>query len=209
MLYVRFNMFTAEPLRLGEVTKYIDTDIRPMIESQPGNLGMSLQVNPQLGVAVTESFWVSRDAMRGSEKIAEPSRREAARRAAGTATVERYQVPVFEQVAPIQAGVRVRMTRMDVDPAKMEQAIEAFGHTAIPWLANTDGFCGVLLLIDRRSGRLVSETLWQDSQDLAASRSAATAIRVDAVEATGALIQSIEEYSLVFSSAHKTLSRQS
>ncbi|HKB31309.1 MAG TPA: hypothetical protein VKD26_10785 [Streptosporangiaceae bacterium] len=211
MLHVRLNLITADPLRLGDAIKYIEAEVRPAVEGQVGNLGMSLQVNSELGVAILESFWVSGDALRDSEKIVAPSRREAVRRAAGTVTVERYRVPIFEQEAPSRSGAGVRLTRMDTEPSKLEDAIEAFGDTAVPWLADTDGFCSALLFTDSSSGRMISETVWRDPQALAASRSAAAAIRVDAVAAirvdavaaTGCVIRAVEEYSLVFSSARK------
>ena len=73
----------------------------------------------------------------------------------------------------------------------------------VPWLADTEGFCSTLLFIDRSSGRSMVETVWRDPETLAASRSAAAAIRVDTVRATNCVIRSVEEYQLVFSSARK------
>ncbi len=63
MLHVRLNLITADPLRLGDSIKYIEDEVRPAVESQPGNLGISLQANPELGVAILESFWASHNAM--------------------------------------------------------------------------------------------------------------------------------------------------
>jgi hypothetical protein len=37
-----------------------------------------------------------------------------------------------------------------------------YGDTAVPRLADVGGFCAALLYSDRASGRLVSETVWQD-----------------------------------------------
>lgn len=79
--------------------------------------------------------------------------------------------------------------------------METYGDTAVPRLAETEGFCGALLLIDWSTGRAVSETIWLNDKALAASRSAAAAIRVETVTSTGCVIRAIEEYGLVFSSA--------
>lgn len=90
MSHIRFNLTTAGPLELGDAIKFIEAGVRPRVESQPGNLGLALYADPELGVAVLESFWVSGDAMRVSEHVVSPSRREAARGASGTVSVERY-----------------------------------------------------------------------------------------------------------------------
>ena len=73
---------------------------------------------------------------------------------------------------------------MDIEPSRIEDAIEAYGDTAVPWLADNAGFCSALLLVDERTGHAISETVWQNVEALAASRSVAAAIRVETVEAT-------------------------
>jgi hypothetical protein len=106
--HIRFNLTTAGPLELGDAIKFIEAGVRPRVESQPGNLGLALYADPELGVAVLESFWVSGDAMRVSEHVVSPIRREAARRASGTVSVERYQLPVFGRAAPLKLRVEAR-----------------------------------------------------------------------------------------------------
>src|SRR6185312_12157309 len=73
VLQARLNLITADPLRLDDSVKFIETDVRPAVENELGNLGMSLYTNPELGVAVLTSFWVSRDALRHSEEVARPA----------------------------------------------------------------------------------------------------------------------------------------
>jgi len=203
MLHVRHNLMTADPARLGDSVKFIANEVRPAVENQPGNLGLSLHLNPELGVAILESFWVSGDALRVSEHAVAPNRAAAVRRAAGTVTVERYAVPVFELEAPLRSGEGVRVTRMDVAPSAVEDTIEVIGDTAVPRLADTEGFCRALFFIDRATGHSIIETSWRDPQALGSSRSAAAAVRVDTVLATNGVIRGVEEYQMVFSSARK------
>jgi hypothetical protein len=201
MLHVRLDRITVDPPLLGDSIRYIGTEVRPAVESQPGSLGVSLLVNQERGALVAESFWASHDALLDSEPNVAPSRDEAVRRAKGTVAVERYEVPVFEREAPFGAGEGVRLMQLDVKPREADDAIAWFGDTAVPWLADTDGFRGALLYVDRASGHLISETVWRNPQALAASRSAAEAIQRAAVEATNCEIRAVEEYRLVFSTA--------
>jgi len=202
-LHMRLNMITADPQKLGDSIKFIETEVRPQVDSQPGSLGTALYTNPGPGLAILESLWASEDAMAASEHHLGPTRRAAVERAAGTVSVERYQVPVFELEAPVHGGAGLRLTRMDFEPAAVEDAVEAYGDTAVPWLADTDGFCSTLLLVDDQTGHAISETLWRNSEALAATRSVAAAVRVETVTATGCVIRAVEEYGLVSTSARK------
>ena len=203
MLQARLNLITADPLRLDDSVKFIEADVRPAVENELGNLGTSLYTNPELGVAVLTSFWVSRDALRHSEDVARPRRREAIKRAAGTVSVERYRVPVFERKAPPGTGTALRLTRMDVEPSRVEDVVEVYGDTVVPRFADAEGFCSSLLLVDRTTGHSVSQTMWRAPEALAASRSLATAVRVETVTAADCVIRTVEEYGLVFDSSRK------
>ena len=203
MMQVRFNLLTADPLRLGDAIKYLETEVRPLNESLRGSLGVALYANPELGVAVVESFWASEEAVVQSGPTVGPSRSEMVRRAAGTVSVERYQVPVFEQQGTLMAGAGLRLTRMDIEPSQVEDAVETYGDTAVPMLADTEGFCAALLFADHNQGAMISETLWRTPQALSASRSAAAAVRAETVASTGCTVRAVEEYGLVFNTARK------
>ncbi len=203
MLQVRLNLITVDPVLLGDATKYIEGEVRPAVERLPESLGMSLLANPELGAAILESFWASDYALVHSESALAPARSEIIRLARATVTVESYQIPVFEREAPLRGGEGVRLTRMAVEPAAVQDAIEMFGDTAVPLLAETAGFHSALLFADPGSGHLISETVWRDPAALVASRSAAALVRVETVTAANCVIRAVEEYTQVFSSARK------
>jgi hypothetical protein len=117
-----------------------------------------------------------------------------------TVSVERHEVASSTRITRPPPGAGVRLTRVDVDPAKVPFAIAAFEDTAVPWLTETDGFCQALALVHRRSGRGIVETVWRDAAALAASRSAAAAIRADAIAATDSVIRALEEFRLEYTS---------
>jgi hypothetical protein len=204
MLHVEVSRITADPHRLADAVSYLTSEARPAMERQPGNLGTSLLVAPEAGAAGFESFWASDGALMDSEGVIAASAGEAARQAGGTVTRERYAVLVFEHEAPLRGGQGVRVTAMTVKPSMLssvEDAVAWYGDTAVPRLADASGFCAALLYADRASGRLVSETVWQDPRALAASRSTATAGEAAAAAELNGVIGASGEYRLVFSSA--------
>jgi hypothetical protein len=200
-MHVRFTLMTLDPDRIDHVVAYLESDGCSRIESDPGNRGMSLQVDPDLAVAAVETLWVSHDAMRESERFEAGVRDQVIHLGVGTASVQRYRLASVSKTGREHAGAGVRLTQYETDPAALDDAIAGYEDTAVPWLTETDGFVSAALLVDRRSGRQVSQTVWRDVEALAKSRSAAAAIRVDAVAATGSAVVALDEYVLVFRSA--------
>ena len=204
MLHVEVSRITGDPLRLDDAIDYIANQGRPAVERRPGNLGTSLFIDPEAGAMEFESFWESEGPLVNSEDVIASSLRGAALRTGGKVTRERYGVLVFEREAPWRGGQGVRVTRMNVEPSQLssiEDAVAWYGDTVVPMLADTSGFCAALLYADWASGRLISETVWQDPHALATSRSTAAAGEAAAAEALKGVIAAGGEYRLVFSSA--------
>lgn len=203
MLHLRLNLIAAGPAALGACVRYIETEVRPAVEGEPGSLGMTLLLSADRGVAVLESFWVSDHALVASEEAAASLRGELARRAGAAVTGEQYRIEVFERDAAVHGGEAVRLTRIEARPSAVDDVVEVFGDSAVPSLAETPGFLGALLLTDPHSGHMVSETVWRAPQARAASPSTAAVIKADVLESAGLVIRSVEDYDLAFSSARK------
>jgi len=204
LLHVEVSRITGKSLRLGDAISYLASEVRPAVERQPGSLGTSLLIDPEARAMGFESFWASDGALVASEDVIAAALREAARRAGGTVSRERYAVLVFEREAPLHGGQGVRVTQMDVEPSKLsnvEDAVAWYGDTAVPRLADASGFCAALLYADWTSGRLISETVWEDPHTLATGRSAAMAGEAAAAEELNGVIGASGEYRLEFSSA--------
>jgi quinol monooxygenase YgiN len=201
MEHARVSLVTADPAQVDELVRYVTGDVRKVIEDHPGSRGMALLVIPELAVVVFETFWVTGDAMRDSEKTEEPLREETVRRGRATVSVERHEVASSVRSARLREGAGVRLTRVDIEPSRVDAAIADYEDTALPWLIEAEGFCSALLLVHRRSGRAMVETVWRDGAAMAASRSAAAAARADAIAATGGVIRALEEFRLEFNSA--------
>jgi hypothetical protein len=210
VLHVEVSRIAGDRLWLSDAIRYVTSEARPAVERQPGSLGTSLLVDPEEGALGFESFWASHGALTASENVVGASVREAAQRAQGAVTGERYQVLVFERGAQLGGGQGVPVKAEDaIAPigakssrrSNIEDAVAWYADTAVPLLADTSGFCAALLYADWAAGRLISETIWQDPDALAASRSSATAGEAAAVEAINGVLGAATEYQLVFSSA--------
>ena len=59
MMHVRFSQITADPRVLAGCLGYLEGEVRPVLESQHGSLGLSLLAGAC--VAIVESFWATHD----------------------------------------------------------------------------------------------------------------------------------------------------
>ena len=51
---MRLNMITADPQKLSDSVQFIEAEVRPQVDSQPGSLGTALYTNPGPGLAILE-----------------------------------------------------------------------------------------------------------------------------------------------------------
>jgi quinol monooxygenase YgiN len=200
MMQIRLSRIAAEPSALDGCLAYIEDEARPALEILRGSLGISVLADREEGAAIFGSVWASSHLMSASEETEAPLRSELAKRAGGPVTAEEYEIAVFLQEAQPQSGQAVRLTRIQVKPSQALDVIEVVGDIAVPSLAETSGFCGALLFADPESGRLISQTVWQDPQARTAAPSVAAIIRAEVPDEAGSEIRAVADYSLVFSS---------
>jgi quinol monooxygenase YgiN len=200
---VRFTLLPGDPARLGDALRFLEDEVRPEVEAEEGSLGMSLHENAELGSALFETFWVSSNAARASERTLAALRSRAATSAVATVSAEQYEVALFARAVRPHPGAGVRLTRLDTEPSRVDEVVRAFHDTAMPALTEIEGFCEALLFVDRRTGRWIAETAWRDMNALAASRSATAAVRLDTVPMSGSVVRAVQEYRLVSSSVRR------
>ena len=199
MMHVRFSLVAADPPVLAGCIGYLEDAARPVLESQHGSLGLSLLEEPD--VMIFESFWATHEALWLSEETEAVFRDELARRVGRPVRAEDYQVAVFEREGP--PGEAVRLTRIKVKPAGVADVVDVYGDTAVPWLADTPGFCETLLFADPADGQLVSQTVWRDPAARAAGPSVGEMIRGEVLDDEDCEIRAVEDYRQVFDSARK------
>jgi hypothetical protein len=200
MEHARVTLITGDPACTGDLVRFVGREVRRRLEEELGYLNLSALVNDELGVVVVESFWVSGDAMRATEHVEAPLRKEALHRGGATVSVEHFAVPTYVAATRPEPGGWVRLTRFDVNPKRAEEAIAAYEDVALPWLEDAPGFSRALLMLHAGSGRAITESVWLDEGALAASRSADAVARGDAAAAADASVRALEEYRLLLSS---------
>lgn len=202
MQHARFEYVTVDPKLTPDTARIVRSDGRRRIEQEPGNTGLALLVNRELGVLIAESFWLSGDAMRRSERGILQLRQEARHLGVCTVSSEHFEIASSFRKERPNPGAGVQVTRADVEAGRVTDTIESFEDLVVSRLGDTDGFCGSKLLLQRTSHRIVIEAMWKDPQCLASSRSVAAEARADFVTATDCAVRDLNEHLMDFSSEH-------
>ena len=97
-----------------------------------------------------------------------------------------------------------RLTTIEGDPDKMDEATRHVQEQTLPQLQKMDGFKGFVALGDRQSGRVVGVSFWESEQAMQASEEVGDRTRSGAAEAVGGTVASVEPYEVVVFEAPST-----
>jgi heme-degrading monooxygenase HmoA len=76
----------------------------------------------------------------------------------------------------------------------VDEGIKVAEEQALPGAKELEGFKGMLMLVDRATGKSIAVTLWESEEAMNASVEAANKIRGDFASAAGGEIVSVEQY---------------
>jgi heme-degrading monooxygenase HmoA len=86
-----------------------------------------------------------------------------------------------------------RVARYEVDPARIDAAVEAFAKAAGE-VEQLQGFAGGYVLVDPEDGRTMTLTLWENAAVLENSESVAGRARRRAAESVDGSVLSVEKF---------------
>lgn len=197
-MYVRMNVVIADPEKLDESIKHAATKVAPLVATLPGNRGMLMSVDRELGRGVVTTMWDSLDALQASEAKVTNTRADAGRIAGGAVDVYVLEVLERHMLTDPQAGCWQRATTLAVDEDNIDTLTDTFRTSTLPALDAMDGFCGAVLLLDRESGRCIVVATWRDHDALTASTERVDSLRQEVRDKAHGTVMSVEEREVVF-----------
>jgi heme-degrading monooxygenase HmoA len=81
-------------------------------------------------------------------------------------------------------------------PAAIDDAVANARDNVAPAMQKMDGFQGLMVLVDRASGRSIAVTLWDSEEKLRESERDASRVRRDSATATHETILSVERFEI-------------
>ena len=163
----------------------------------PDALGMYLLVDRSAGRSIGISIFESEDAIRAAEPIFARMGDEVPEELRGKRiSVETFEVAVHEVA---EGATAARVSILAGAPGSIDDGIRASVDDVLPDARALDGWKGVMMLVDRRSGGARIITLWDSMDALAATESQATDLRRRSAQAASQQITGVERYEVAIS----------
>lgn len=159
-MYTRLLTFKGATDIDGGVT-YLREEVLPLINAQHGYRGVSASGDRARGVLGILSLWETEAGRAASESALGKARQDALKIVGGDLTVENLEEVVVEIARPITPGCAVFITRVSMDPAKVDENIAFFKSDVVPQIKSQPGFCGLRNMLDRATGKAVVGSVWE------------------------------------------------
>lgn len=179
-MYARVLTFTGVS-NIDAAVRFLQETGLPVARSQRGYKGLSASADRAGGVLGILSLWESQADRDASDSALVKTREEAAGQFGATMTVETFEERVVEVSRPPTVGSALMVTRISMDPAKVDENIEYFQGEVVPQIKAIPGFRALRNMINPETGEGIVGTAWDDEQALQAAAAAAQARRADAV----------------------------
>jgi hypothetical protein len=114
---------------------------------------------------------------------------------------EAFEVAVAERSVVPDPGATVHMTRVQLDPVRVDAGLAYVRDELLQRLSACPGLCSAELLIDRVIGNGMVVTTWTDEDAAGRAQALLDGLRRDAETAAGARFPGSESYMLIWRSA--------
>jgi hypothetical protein len=197
-MFVRATTIHADLAKLEDGITFVRDMVVPAVDTLPGSLGLSMFVDRETGTTTTTTAWETEQARADADEVLTPLRAKAVRIVGGgTPVTELFELAVIDRHRPAQRGFFTRMTRVTIDPARVEDAIDAYTSSTLHDLQLLDGYCSAVLLVDRPRGLGVVTVTLDSRAHLESSRPRAEEIRRTGLAKAGAEIAEVREAEIV------------
>jgi hypothetical protein len=197
-MFVRATTINADPARIDDGIAFVRDHVVPAVETLPGSLGLSMMVDRVSGTTTVSTAWETEAGRAAADGLLTTLRGKAMRiMGTGTPVTEYFELAVLDRLRPASDGFWNRMTYVTIDPAHLDDAVDAYASSTLHDLQLLPGYCSAVLLVDRIRGAGIVSLTFDSKASLEASREQAETIRRAAVEKTGARVSEIRESQVV------------
>src|SRR5438445_8477256 len=197
--HVRVVRLKGEPANTDKAIRQWTSEIFPLLKKQDGFRGATLVGNRKTGDGLSVIYWESEQAMKNARPKGRPQAETIWAQTGGKIVDDdEYEVAVLERIQPAKAGVSVRVTTVEGDPAKHAEGIANFKEKIVPVIRKQAGARTALLFVNPKTGRTFSGTAWDTRQDLDKSEAAVSGLRDAALKKAGGKTGKVDLFEVSF-----------
>jgi heme-degrading monooxygenase HmoA len=153
---------------------FLRDKVIPEMEGQAGFRGLIASGNRSNGDFGILGIWDTQENLEASDSAVSKLRKEAMAALGGQITVETMEQLVAEVVQPQDlTGRPLRIVRVKMDPAKVDEHAAFFRSDVLPELKAAKGFLGVRNMVNRSKGEGAVGTIWTDEDSMRAGEARA------------------------------------
>ncbi|HEV3213554.1 MAG TPA: hypothetical protein VGZ03_09190 [Acidimicrobiales bacterium] len=167
---------------IDEGVAFVRDTVDTTLSTQKGFRGITLSADRAGGVFGVLTLWETAADRDSSEGTSAKLRQQGLEVIGGKVTVETFEEAFVEIKSPPVAGLSLSVTRVSMDPAKVDGNIAFFKSDVAPRIVASDGFCALRQMIDRTSGKGLVGIVWANEAAMAAGAKDAEARRSEATD---------------------------
>ena len=179
-MHTRVLTFTGAKNIDGGVD-YLRQKVVPLLKEQKGYRGVSASADRSGGVFGILSLWETESDREASESALAKARQEGLDITGGELTVETFEQLLSEVADPPGPGSALMVTRISMDPAKIDENLAFFKSDILPRIKANAGFQAVRNMIDRKTGHGLVGTVWANQDAMKAAAAEAQSRRQEGI----------------------------
>jgi heme-degrading monooxygenase HmoA len=160
--------------------RFMRETAQPIVREQRGYQGMMASADRSNGVLGVLSLWETEADRDASESALGKTREEARGLLGAQLTVATMEELAVELSRPPEIGSPLMLTRISMDPARIDENVEFFKREIVPQIKASPGFRALRNMMNRQSGEGMVGTIWDDQQTMQAAAAEAIARREEA-----------------------------
>ena len=197
-MYARSTTVQGDPEHLDEAIRFVGEKEFPAITGIPGCVGLSMLADRESGRSIVSSAWADEETLKRSAEMVRPMQdRLMPMLKAEDCLIQNWDVAVLHRARPSGENARATVTWARIAPDHVETMLDAYRASLLPRLEELPGFCSLSLVVDRKQGRTVSVTSFEDPDALGLARKRARYLRDEFARGVGAHIHDVAEMDLV------------
>lgn len=147
--------------------KFLQDKVLPVLNAQKGYRGFTASADRAGGVFAVLSLWETPADRDASDSVLASIRQESNDVIGGELKVENFEQLVTEVGEPPPGpGSALMVTRISMDPGKIDENIAFFKSDVAPRIKALSGFQGLRNMINRDTGEGIVGTAWSDQEAL-------------------------------------------
>jgi heme-degrading monooxygenase HmoA len=170
----------TEAKNIDEGVAFVRDSVDTTLSTQKGFRGITLSADRTGGVFGVLTLWETEADRDASEGTSAKLRQQGLEVIGGKVTVEAFEEAVVEIKRPPVAGLSLYVTRVSMDPAKVDGNLTFFKSDVVPRIVASDGFCALRHMINRQSGKGLVGIVWANKAAMAAGAEDAETRRAEA-----------------------------